>query len=339
MRKTSLLLLVSMFFMSSSVRAEFMSHEDVVAKFQSFEQQKATKSAKSEDALSAGARERFSMVINDQDFFGTKLKKIKDKKINAKAQKGVKSETANFTGNGADLRSKDAPVVSQWNGTCTAHGLAATMENFIGGIDLSERHVWSKYEAYSCGSAINAWEGSGCVTSEAKWPHKSTSPKSGYLEKENCSTYLKKTTYIDDDIQKMINSLDVGHPVYIGMSITNTMVNCDTVMNPKSGRAGGGHALSIVGYKIDSKVPGGGYFIIKNSWGSDCGEKGYQYVPFYLCQRSDLYCIMWTIDEVETKGVIPPSPTPTPTPTPEPNCTQWKRIWYAPWKFKCVAWN
>jgi C1A family cysteine protease len=211
------------------------------------------------------------------------------------------------------------------------------MENFIGRIDLSERHVWSKYQAYSCETAIASWVNGGCVTTEKMWPHNSSNPSEGYLNKENCFTVLLKATYIDDDLQKMIDSLNIGHPVYIGLSVTKSMMNCDTVVNPTSARTGGGHALAIVGYKLDSKVLGGGYFIVKNSWGTSCGENGYQFVPFQHCLRSDLYCIMWTIDQVDASGYV--SPEPTPTPAPEHKCLQWKRIWYMPWKMKCTLYN
>ena len=37
----------------------------------------------------------------------------------------------------------------------------------------------------------------------------------------------------------------------------------------------GNHAVTIVGYSDDSTVPGGGYFIVKNSWGVGWGENGY----------------------------------------------------------------
>lgn len=221
-------------------------------------------------------------------FFSTK--KIMKKKGEIKSQK--------FEGKGADLSAKDAPVVNQWNGTCTAHGLAGVMENFIGNIDLSERHIWSGYKQYSCEAAIKAWENGKCVTTEKAWPHDSTKGKAGYTKPENCNTYLKKTTYIGDDIQAAINSLDKGHPVYIGMNVTESMMNCDATISPKSKKVEGGHALAIVGYYLDNRVLGGGYFKVKNSWGTDCGDSGYQYVPFYHCQRDDLYCILWTIDDV-----------------------------------------
>jgi len=36
----------------------------------------------------------------------------------------------------------------------------------------------------------------------------------------------------------------------------------------------GGHAVLLVGYADDATIPGGGYFMVKNSWGTGWGEPG-----------------------------------------------------------------
>lgn len=42
----------------------------------------------------------------------------------------------------------------------------------------------------------------------------------------------------------------------------------------------GGHGVLLVGYHDDPKWPGGGYFIVRNSWGPDWGEGGYGKVSY-----------------------------------------------------------
>ena len=43
---------------------------------------------------------------------------------------------------------------------------------------------------------------------------------------------------------------------------------------------GGDHAVVIEGYQDDQYCPNGGYFIIKNSWGTGNGDNGYWLVPY-----------------------------------------------------------
>lgn len=57
-----------------------------------------------------------------------------------------------------------------------------------------------------------------------------------------------------------------------GLSVFKTPANKNQVFD--------GHSVALVGYKKSNLFPGGGYFIIRNSWGSGWGEDGYAYMPF-----------------------------------------------------------
>ena len=56
----------------------------------------------------------------------------------------------------------------------------------------------------------------------------------------------------------------------------------------------GGHAILIVGYADDATVSGGGYFMVKNSWGPGWGSQGYFYIA-YSEIGSPVYFGEWTI--------------------------------------------
>ena len=55
----------------------------------------------------------------------------------------------------------------------------------------------------------------------------------------------------------------------------------------------GGHALCMVGYQSDASVPGGGYFLVRNSWGTGYASQspvapGYIRLPFaYITQYAN----------------------------------------------------
>lgn len=55
----------------------------------------------------------------------------------------------------------------------------------------------------------------------------------------------------------------------------------------------GGHAVFAVGYKTDAKWAGGGYLIVKNSWGTSWGDHGYFYMPWKYI-TPDLVSDLWT---------------------------------------------
>ena len=198
-----------------------------------------------------------------------------------------------------DLRHRDTPSKRQFGSTCSAFGLAASMENALYDqtpMDLSERHLWSKYHKYSSDKAIQAALNRGAITAEEYWPMSRWLPKIGF--KKNAKAFLIEAPYIDAKVDLALKALDDHRPVYLGIAVTDSLYACHKVVDPKSPTNGGGHAVSIVGYGLDREIPGGGYFIIKNSWSADCGDQGYQYVPFNYCTRDDMYCIMWDIKEV-----------------------------------------
>lgn len=325
------ILLMSLTFISMTI---FIDKNDEVLNNSNFIEKKDVLklfvTSKESDAKSLDNKsiERATTLIPEKIFFPENL--IKD----IKSKKSISEQKLDGK-DGVDLRSRDLAAVSQWNGTCTAHGLVAAIENMAQNrVKLSERHIWDEYQSYSCDTAIKTWSGTGkCIAKDECWEHDYRAPLDKYLSKECCHTYLKRTTYLDDSIQSAINALILERPVYLATSVSRSMLNCDTAISAKSSGTGGGHALAIVGYVFDKMIYGGGYFIIKNSWGDKCGDKGYQYLPFGHCQRQDFYCLFWSIDDV---GV---DKNPTPTPEPINRCAEWKRIWWKPWVKKCVLWK
>lgn len=250
--------------------------------------------------------ETIKMKFQNQDFndfkeVQTVMGPIEVFHQNKDNQKRSISSFANFKQR-TDYRYRDTAVKRQFGGTCSTFGLAASMENAlyeINPVDLSERHLWNKYRKYSSEKAVKTALKKGAITDEKYWPMNRFFPKIGY--KKNARSYLLEAPYIDDDVTQAVSALSEGRPVYIGLKVTKAMGDCNAVLDPESIGSGGGHAVSLVGYELDENIPGGGYFILKNSWSKDCGDNGYQYMPFNYCAREDLYCIMWDIKAVAQK--------------------------------------
>lgn len=309
-----ILLLLSVVGLSNIAFAQYMSKEEVLKEYQKTKTTEAIKAS----PLTNEAKLRQQNLIPLSVFFDKKEQVIPQKLIKAIE---IKSEI--------DLRNRDSsPIKSQDNGKCTAFSGVAIMENLLNrngnkpGLNLSEWHAWSKYNQYSCSAFINAiTQNYICDEKDFKQYGKETiqCTKGAYVK-------IKSQQYIGDNIEAMKAALSQGNPVYIGMSTPNSMLNCDKVINPNNGAANGGHALAVVGYYTQGTETFG---IFKNSWGSNCGDKGYNYVPMSICKQKGFYCQMWEISEVETIK-----------PNTDPVCKQYKRLWYTLGiKKVCVLWQ
>lgn len=109
-----------------------------------------------------------------------------------------------------------------------------------------------------------------------------------------------------------------GYPFVIGSMLYENFysIGADGMCPAPSGRAVGGHAYLVVGYRDFDRR-----FICQNSWGSGWGASGFFYVPYdYLTTGPSSDC--WTIRSVEEVEPQPdPDPVPDPIPDPDPGPT------------------
>ena len=117
------------------------------------------------------------------------------------------------------------------------------------------------------------------------WPDSSPTPAASerVLISDAQNHFLDGTPHpiAIDDIRKVLTA---GCPVHLAMNTgaTFSQVGRDGLFNaaePPSGQHGR-HAMLIVGYV-------GNYYIVKNSWGEDWGDKGYCYIPKNVLAESD----------------------------------------------------
>jgi len=80
------------------------------------------------------------------------------------------------------------------------------------------------------------------------------------------------------------------HPVAIGFRWPKKdekyrkIVNGLMIVPPEEG-VFDGHSVLLVGFKDDKDIPGGGYFIFKNSYGKEYGENGYGKMPYEYVRK------------------------------------------------------
>jgi len=315
----------------------FMTHEEIKEEFI-----RLAEAEEMDERLDQKALKRLDETVKDKLFISPDhLKELHDEiKKREEEQKFEKTE-------GEVDRSKcDNIAINQCGGTCTSHAITNAMDNLLCRPNIqnsSNQHLWSKYKRYSTWTGIKT-AAKVKVCEDKYWPN--CGKKTSKCER-NSHVGLKSWKYLGNDVDAIKKALDEGHPLVYSGKVTRSWAKCDAVINPKSNPTGGGHAVAIVGYKEDADVMGGGYLKILNSWGTDCGDYGYQYIPFHYLKRTDrdMYGFAHEIKAIHSKynnDTIEPS-----DPTPKPNCKKvrkcgpWKRKWYAPWKKyrKCGPWK
>lgn len=200
-----------------------------------------------------------------------------------------------------DLRAYDSPVASQFGGTCSAFATAAVMDNVLRarGINktVSRRDLWNMYAVADSDYAIQA-ASKYYLTDVQYYPDYGTVAPD---YKDHRSFKITQTKHHKYDHEGAIRALDQQHPVVMAIKVPADLSNCKATVSDKSYATKGHHVMAAVGYHLDANVAGGGYFILKNSWGTKCGDNGYHYYPFALCKRKDLYCYSIEVDAVEAK--------------------------------------
>lgn len=209
-----------------------------------------------------------------------------------------------------DLRHFDTPVRSQGSrGTCTAFGTTAALENLWNrksegkAVHLSPEHLWScygrPYTQGAIGCAQKIW-----VVPETVWPYGKrrvrVSPDQGVLNEPGWDS-------VDPTVAGVAQAVvDDRTAVVFAFDVSRSFVRAQSgVVNPFDRSVVGGHAVELVGVVKDARLEadfGGGYFIIKNSWGKTYGDKGSAYLPFKYCETHTCYeAFKPSFDELQTR--------------------------------------
>ena len=304
-----------------TVHPEFMNKEQVISEINISSHMKSLTPLTEED------NQRLKKLVDEEDFFPNK-------------KNGFSTQIKSFQEINAlpsvDLRMRDTPIKSQDGKKCSAFALTSAIENMINkngvlsNLELSSSDTWSKYQKYSCGDAIDALTQSWAkICDEKYYPQYGT-------RSANCDVfryaYISGYKYLSNNVKEMIRALNEGHVVYIGLSLPIDIVQCKPVVSLSS-TPKGGHAMVVVGYYTDPSLPNDVILILKNSWGKECGDNGYHYMPASLCGHPGYYCFGWELESISTD---PNAGTPIVNTT---QCVEWKRDWRDFWQKKCIRWD
>lgn len=218
----------------------------------------------------------------------------------------------NYNKSYVDLRPKFNEVYDQGKiGSCTANALCSIYEydttNFKGSrlfLYYNERKLINETDkdsgAYLSDGIISLKTHGLCE--ENYWPYISENlfKEPSTIAYENAKkNYLIEAKEINNKIEIIKYWINKNEPIAIGIAIYSNFTNFSA---GKTGKIGlpkntdfliGGHAVILCGYD-DNKEE----FILRNSWGSYWGDKGYFYLPYSYITNNDLCFDLWIITKI-----------------------------------------
>lgn len=225
-----------------------------------------------------------------------------------------------------DLREKMPPIYDQGElGSCTANAGCANKSYFINNrVELSRLFLYYKERLIEG----TVYEDSGAsirdicialtkygVCEENLFPYDITkfANMPSVIADQNALQYTinsyHRITSVEEVKQALANLLPVLLGINVYESFENVGKNGVVPMPGNFESVLGGHAVLLVGYVdgastinntpqklcdlIRKKTSSQGYFILRNSWGTDFGDKGYMYLPYEVFEKikNDIWVI------------------------------------------------
>jgi C1A family cysteine protease len=194
-------------------------------------------------------------------------------------------------------------------GTCVAFALTALHEFHTQTEgqprDFSEQHLYYETKqidgaSSSCGTwlvkAVRALADRGQCREEV-WAYNPNAPCNNHgaappnARTDGVAFRLETRAVASKDVKEIKSALAAGGVVPFSIPVYDSWYRSAATRN--TGRitmrigneqASGGHAMCLVGYQDDESAPGGGYFILRNSWGSWAAQSpygaGYGTIPY-----------------------------------------------------------
>lgn len=218
-------------------------------------------------------------------------------KLNTGKRKAVFNLKSTSRNGKVDLREFCSPIADQGQlGSCTAFAMGKGLREFLFNRDKQKYVPMSAlflyYNERKIDGDIDEDGGSTMATgmqalqqtgdaSDSLWPYKTSKfktepPKDAYTDGLK---YVLKGAKSLNGLQEIKDELDKKNPVVFGFEVYESFMNSYDPYVPvpdiQHEQLLGGHAVMAVGYDDAKQV-----LIMRNSWGTGWGDKGYFYMPY-----------------------------------------------------------
>ena len=213
--------------------------------------------------------------------------------------------------------------------SCVAFSLIALYQQATGdSTDLSEQFLFWKCKEMDGIPNVSATKPDVAfailrdvgVCSEKTWPYRADvipgnfgqgPPPAGAIEEAKKRRIVGFKSLEAKNVRQLQAVLASGKAILIGLSIREHWVTTGqarTLGRLRRALPGednrGGHAMCLVGYRDEAGVPGGGYFLVRNSWGTTWAAEnpdgaGYAHIPYSLINEECI--IACVIDSMVSK--------------------------------------
>ncbi|GGJ36557.1 C1 family peptidase [Deinococcus roseus] len=119
---------------------------------------------------------------------------------------------------------------------------------------------------------------------------------------EGATFLIEETRMVPVDLEAWKSALAEGNPIIFGLALFRSFYNHKKpgvvphpTRNEMSLAKHSGHAMLCVGYSDPDQM-----FIVRNSWGTNWGDRGYCYIPYaYIMNPNYNYGDSWIIERLE----------------------------------------
>lgn len=214
-----------------------------------------------------------------------------------------------------DLRVSNEPAIYDQGqlGSCTANAIAALFEAEVlkqGLPDFTPSRLFIYYNERVIEGTVNSDDGAEIrdgfksiatqgVCPEVVWPYDisqfAVKPDDLCYQDALLNTAMQYLP-VTQDLNHIKACLADGYRLAFGISVfdsfeSDEVAKTGIVPTPLNNESClGGHAVACVGYSDDKQA-----LIMRNSWGSSWGDKGYFYLPYNYATDPDLADSFWTV--------------------------------------------